>query len=304
MKVLSFDVGIKNLAWCLTEASDMGVRQDFSGVCWRILDWGVWDLRIDIKDEIYHPEFCCAITSSGKVCGRIPMFSDLSGNECLGGYCKTHARHSNATHTCEDIKKLTKSGITLLRETATTLGIDIRGLRRQELIHSIDDIYRQRCLFKIPTLKNTKKMSLDEIHDRIIQRVTDIHYTADLILIENQPVKMNATMKTIQIILWTSLREKMIRNGILQPKVKFVNASKKLYIRPTTEFPWKFDVLKSTAEEARSRDYAQRKKESIERVSVILKETCQDTHLNWFLKNPKKDDLADCLLMCLWGHCD
>lgn len=299
MRVLSFDIGIKNLAWCLTESNDM-VSND--SACWRILDWGVWDLRVDIQDEIYHPEFCCARTKSGNICGRNPMFSDLSGNECLGGYCKTHSSQSNAKHTSEDIKKLPKTGIADLRKLAETMKIESKGRNKKELVSIIGERYRQRCLYKIPQLKNSKKMPLDQLHDRIIQRLQDIHCTANLVLIENQPVRMNATMKTIQIILWTSLREKMLRCGVEKPNVKFVNASKKLTVSPTQEFPWKFEVVREN--NPRFKEYSQRKKESIIRVQQILGETQQTTHLEWFLNNPKRDDLADCLLMCLWGTCD
>jgi hypothetical protein len=301
MRVLSFDIGIKNLAWCLTESYDMPVG-DNPRACWKILDWGVWDLRVDIQDEIYHPEFCCGVTKSGNVCGRVPMYADLSGNECLGGYCKTHAKHSKASHTSEDIKKLPRTGVKHLRETAVTLGINPQGMRKKELISAMSDIYRKRCLYTIPKLKNSKRMGLSEIHDRILQRTRDIHCSADLVLIENQPVRMNATMKTIQIILWTSLREKMLQSGVNDPNIRFVNASKKLTVSPKEEFPWCFEI--DRAFNPRLREYSQRKKESINRVQTILGLTKQDTHLEWFLHNPKKDDLADCLLMCLWGTCD
>ena len=300
MRVLSFDIGIKNLAWCLTESCDVPLQE--SRVCWKILDWGVWDLRVDIDDQIYHPEFCCAFTKSGKICGRVPMYADLSGNECLGGYCKTHAKQSNASHTSEDIKKLPKTGVADLRLKASSLGIDSSGLRKKELISMIGELYRSRCLYAIPKLKNSKKMSLSEIHDRILQRISDIHISSDLVLIENQPVKMNATMKTIQIILWTSLREKMIQSGVNTPNVRFVNASKKLTVKPKEDYPWMFEI--DGQFNPRLREYSQRKKESILRVGQLLDLTKQDTHLKWFQSNPKKDDLADCLLMCLWGTCD
>jgi len=300
MRVLSFDIGIKNLAWCLTESCDVPLQEERT--CWKILDWGVWDLRVDINDEIYHPEFCCASTKSGKICGRVPMYADLSGNECLGGYCKTHTKHSNAKHSSDDIKKLPKTGIKDLREKATSVGINPSGLRKNELVSKIGEQYRLRCLYLIPKLKNSKRMSLDEIHDRIIQRIDDIHISADLVLIENQPVKMNATMKTIQIILWTSLREKMVHSGVEKPNVRFVNASKKLTVKPNEEYPWMFEIDRQF--NPRLKEYSQRKKESIVRVVQLLTLTKQDAHLAWFQNNPKKDDLADCLLMCLWGTCD
>ena len=109
-------------------------------------------------------------------------------------------------------------------------------------------------------------------------------------------------MKTIQIILWTSLREKMILSGIENPKIRFVNASKKLTVKPNDEQPWLFEIDRQF--NPRLKEYSQRKKESIARVIQLLELTKQDTHLKWFKNNPKKDDLADCLLMCLWGTCD
>ena len=307
MRILSFDIGIKNLAWCLAESRNIPSTSGISNeCCWKILDWGVWDLRVDVKDEIYHPEFCCATTSSGRICGRVPMYSDLSGDVCLGGYCKTHLKHCEAFHTNEDIRKLPKTPIAQLRGKATSLNIDIKGMKKSEIVSKIGEIYRKRCVFKIPKLVNSRRIGLETIHNRIIQRVKDIHCSADLIFIENQPVKMNATMKTIQIILWTTLRERMIRSGIINPKVRFLNANKKLMVRPNDEAPWNFEILTEEVakREARRRSYSERKKESITRVSTILTKTGQDCHHKWFERNPKKDDLADCLLMCLWGMCD
>jgi hypothetical protein len=304
MKVLSFDIGIKNLAWCLTDCQP--ISSSISGeCCWRILDWGVWDLRIDIKDEIFYPELCTAKTASGKICGRVPLFSDISGNSCIGAYCKTHATRCDTANTSDDIKKIPKLGITQLRELAEKMLISHTGLRKTELVSNIISKLKERYLFRIPTLKPSKTMSLDDIHDRILQRLTDIQCSADKILIENQPVKINATMKSVQMILWTTLRTRMLElNPDIKPNLSFINANKKLMVSPTflTESPLSYKILSNTEaqESARDRTYSQRKDESVSRVKSILENTNQIEHLRWFEHNSKNDDLADCLLMCLY----
>ena len=304
MRVLSFDIGIKNLAWCLTDCQPITATPSGS-CCWKILDWGVWDLRIDIKDEIYYPEFCTAKTGSGKICGRIPMFTDISGSTCIGAFCKTHAGKSEAHSSSEDIKKIPKMGVEQLREMADTMRISTTGMRKVEIVDAIVTKIKERYLFKIPALKKAKTMSLDDIHDRILQRLTDIQCFADCVLIENQPVKLNATMKSVQMILWTTVRNKMMElRPDIKPNIAFLNANKKLMVAPSTmeETPFSYTILSSSVAQssARDRTYAQRKEESVSRVKRILNTTAQHEHLRWFEGNTKNDDLADCLLMCLY----
>jgi hypothetical protein len=262
-------------------------------------------LRIDIKDEIYYPEYCTAKTGSGKLCGRIPMFSDISGDKCIGAFCKTHANKSDAHSSSEDIKKIPKMGIQQLRDTAHAYKILTDGLRKVEIVEKIIQKIKERYLFKIPVLKKAKTMSLDDIHDRILQRLTDIQCYADKVLIENQPVKLNATMKTVQVILWTTVRNKMMEvRPDIKPNISFLNANKKLMVSPASleDSPFSYTILSSSSaqEEAKERTYAQRKDESILRVKKILESTTQIEHLRWFENNTKNDDLADCLLMCLY----
>jgi acetolactate synthase small subunit len=303
MRILSFDVGIKNLAWCLTETKQNEIENQ---CCWKILDWGVWDLRIDIEDAIYHPEFCYANTASGKICGKAPMYSDISDGVCLGGLCKIHAKHSTAICTGDEIKGLSRLGIETLREKARSMQLNVQGMRKKEIIDCISIEFKKRCLVKIPKLQHAKRMSIENIHDRIRQRIQDIHCSADVILIENQPVRINATMKTVQMILWTTLRDTLLSNGVSNPVIKFINANKKLMVYPDTHepSPWYCHILgdQQARSDARQRNYNDRKKESVSRVQSLLEMTHQDIHLRWFNHNPKNDDLADCLLMCLYHH--
>lgn len=325
MRVLSFDVGIKNLAWCLLEtlpppassvapgvsSEDVPVqpkrREDCVDVCWKVHDWGVWDLRMDTEDERFHPACCMEKTGSGKECNREPVYVDISGGECLGGVCKIHARRTTVPYTSDDIKGVSKKMLGDLRKMAEEFGLDIRGKLKKEIISGITDVMSRRYLYKIPAFKKAKTVTLGDIHDRIIQRIRDIHSSADVVLIENQPVKMNAAMKSVQMILWTTLRSCMLENGTENPDIRFINASKKLMVLPDNQTPyWGIRIMDNTTATrlARERNYAERKHESIARVEYLLRISSQKDHLDWFLANSKKDDLADCLLMCLYGACE
>ena len=101
MKVLSFDIGVKNLAWCLTGDS---LRDCSSN--WCVLDWGVWDLRLDLKDEPLHPEHCCKKTQAGRDCNREPIYVEISGGNIIGGLCKYHSKHSTVPYKTDDIHEL------------------------------------------------------------------------------------------------------------------------------------------------------------------------------------------------------
>ena len=300
MKVLSFDIGVKNLAWCLTG--------DSVGDCsasWSVLDWGVWDLRVDLADEPMRPEFCREKTQSGKECNREPVWVEISDGDILGGLCKCHRKHSGAIYTSENIKELKSISVSALKNRATAMGIDTRRKLKRELQSGISEQMEQWYLHKIPPLKKSKTIPLPLIHRRILERLQDIHIRVDKVVIENQPVRMNAMMKSVQMVLWTTLRMKMIEHGIEEPDVTFVNASKKLTVIPNVSAPDDkcYTILntREASRQARGRSYADRKRESIFRVEQLLTLSGQTQHLDWFKSNSKKDDLADCLLMCLGG---
>lgn len=52
-------------------------------------------------------------------------------------------------------------------------------------------------------------------------------------------------MKSVQMILWTTLRTLMIQKGNDNPNIHFVNADKKLLVFPNKNIVSRFEVLKS-----------------------------------------------------------
>lgn len=107
----------------------------------------------------------------------------------------------------------------------------------------------------------------------------------DIVLIENQPVQKNPTMKTIQIVVYTYFIYKKVTNADIQ-SVVFVSANKK------NKLAEKFDIDVSG-----STKYARTKKKAV----LVTKEILQNDFrwTTFFNGHKKKDDLADCFLQLL-----
>ena len=71
-KILSIDVGIKNLAYCILDENK------------KICDWNVLNL---IDETIY----CCCLKKNGSPCKSKASFYEIINNK-KNGYCKTHTK--------------------------------------------------------------------------------------------------------------------------------------------------------------------------------------------------------------------
>jgi hypothetical protein len=197
MRVLAFDIGIKNLAWCLMDSSE------------GVIDWCNYNIMNDISG---------AVASAAKCkCGSNAAW-EYSTNNQLHASCKRHLPKdrpaSNAT-TAGDLKALLKSN-----------GQSVKG-KKDEL--------RERALecASLPLQKKitkTKSLGLMDIYDGIRKCIRDrasTMLTADAILLENQPAYKNPTMKTIQSFLFAALREAS-HTASKFPDIDLVHASQKV----------------------------------------------------------------------------
>jgi hypothetical protein len=266
-KILSFDVGIRNLAWCLIQTSSktsiiettttgnlrISSSQSQSSLLsipkttgWDILDWGIWDLRMDKDDITIHPETCYYKSRKGSPCIKSPVYYEISNGITLGGVCQTHSKIAKVKDVEDSIRKIKTMTVKELKEYAPSLipEYSIQGKLKKEIHNDCFKFLTDNCLRKIPKLKKAKQISLTDIHMRILQRLEDFPMDLDLVIIENQPVKLNALMKSIQMILWTSLRMCMIQKGNSHPRVQFINADKKLFIVPDSTSSCLFRIQK------------------------------------------------------------
>ena len=199
MRVLSFDIGIKNLAWCLMDSSGT------------VIDWCNYNIMNDISGTIIEFDKC----RCGSKAGWEHIREGVISHTCKRHLPSDRSAYETKLSTMEDLKTLLKSK-----------GNSVKG-KKDEL--------RQRALelFSLPATKKmtkTKSLSLIDIYDGIRKCVRDrieVMLSADRILLENQPAYKNPTMKTIQSFLFAALREASYTVAKF-PGIELVHASQKV----------------------------------------------------------------------------
>ena len=255
-RILAFDIGIKNLAFCLLDQNTSTVLA----------------LENSSLIDPVLPITCstCKVKASFEV-NQLP-------------YCK---KHIPKTHTI--LPELNKKKL----PPHKTLK-DLVKLHHCEngLITSIE-----KCLQALsskfamplqqPKTENASKMSLESIHDKLRHFITNHGATfrgCTHVLLENQPVFKNPHMKSVQVLLFATLRDWYLENDKKTPTFHLVHAKKKVE-----------DAPKGDA------GYAERKQKSEDRVTKLFeeKQLIGSIHYNNWKKAKKKSDMADAICMAV-----
>jgi hypothetical protein len=110
--------------------------------------------------------------------------------------------------------------------------------------------------------------------------------TIDQVLIENQPVQKNPTMKTIQIVVYTFFAyKKILCQDNRVGNINFISANRK------NKYSERFNI----DIECKTK-YQLNKKRAIACTKILVEHTDWEEHFN---KHKKKDDLADSYLQTL-----
>lgn len=266
MYILSIDVGIKNLAYCLFHLKN---ENEFN-----IAKWNVIDLISDQKQT------CCISKKNGDKCTYQAKY--CKNNEY---YCKKHAKASekyiianqelNKTKykrmTCHKLKALVeKQGIILDNDKKYTKTI---------LIELLDTFIGDKC-FEVVSEKKCDDVNLVMLGRKICEKFNNElgDIKVDCVIIENQISPLANRMKTIQGML----AQYFIMNDT--KTIEFISAMNKLK-------QW---VKRKTT-------YNERKKLGIQVTIDLLNNNNQfkiwDSN---FLSSKKKDDLADAFLQGIW----
>jgi len=297
-KILSFDVGIKNLAFCFLDYNKEESKIN------NIISWGI----INCKSELWMPD------QNNKKCGKCGKGTNywiVKDGERIE-MCKVHARPFEKDYAIQIKTSNNYLEYEYYPYELRDLHCPCGEKSRKFFIKYDGDICLKNVKIKGFCNKCSKEVersgqALTKISDylkdddtktytRIYDGLSNLKLDGvNNIIIENQPALKNPKMKSVQLFIYSYFFCKMKEGKYPElENVSFFNACKKLFKKeqPTMD---KSNEPKEPQEKLSDyQSYKKRKNDSIDIVKGFL-ENLGDWS-TYFQSHPKKDDLADSLL--------
>jgi hypothetical protein len=285
MKVLSWDVGIINLAYCLIDYNKETKE-------YKIIDWDIINLTDREKMKCTQ---CNANPSFYQ------EFSDFY-------YCKNHSKLANITppsfeslfnnNTDDECIFEGKNGTCGKKSKYALNNNNYCNTHAKSKYNSICNNYK---LVK-HTKKGIDKMSMDDFLLRLIKELDKRPLLLDCesVFIENQPTMKNPRMKTISVTLYNyytirGIIDKHISNSPLK-EVHFMAPSNKLKLADNGD---KAELVKVKNNDDDSKTYKLTKALGVKYCLEMIKHMPE--WVTKFNSHKKKDDLADCFLQGMYA---
>lgn len=258
-RVLAFDIGIKNLAFCIMDASNVVHRLE----------------NCNIIAPVVRTK-CASVTASAA-----PCICDASFIANSKHYCKKHI-----PKTFVIVEK--KQHIGDLKKIAKTMNIKTVKKSKDDILTLLSGTHA--FPFTQPKQAKASALGLTELHDALIKFVDE--YWADFskcthVLLENQPAFKNPHMKSVQVLLFAVLRERFVRAQNIVP-FHLVHASRK------TKGSAK-EISAGDEGYSDRKAFSEDKVTSLFEKSIISPQSIYD---EW-KKSKKRSDMADAVCMCM-----
>jgi len=309
MNLISFDIGIKNMAYCIfciDASNNLSIR-----------DWNVLNLM-----DIEQPDPKCS-------CKNVPKSKKAAATNCTSNakyhknnvyYCEKHAKSSSflipkkslnlKKMKLEDLVKLGNSHLLFMDVENIT-----KTLKKGEIIDKIDELLKKQSLEPIVKKKSKTANDTDliKIGKNMKNSLNQVLESINIsnVIIENQISPIANRMKTIQGMLAQYF---IIRDDNIS--IDFVSSSNKLKqfdikknktnenilentMKPA-ENPTEKPVENSLEKNIKNPDYKKHKMDGVSYCSRILSVNEFLTQWSTSLDTKKKDDLADCFLQGIW----
>lgn len=279
MKVLSWDVGIINLAYCL-------IDYDYDTKTFKILDWDV--INLTDRDKMKCTQ-----------CNANPSFYQNSSNKY---YCKNHMKNANITPPTFESIFTEDNNNTCCYEGKAVCGKKSKYNNNGALcnVHAKSKYKSIQNTFKL--VKHTKKaintMSMDDFLYKLIVELDNRPHLlqCDRVYIENQPTMKNPRMKTISVTLYNFYMIRgMIDKNIISA-VHFMAPSNKLKLADDGD---KKELVKVKNDDNESKTYKLTKALGVKYCLEMISDMPE-----WvvrFNSHKKKDDMADCFLQGMYA---
>jgi hypothetical protein len=267
MKILSIDVGIKNLAFCLFDKSPNAEHFNVTK----------WDI-INLAEE---ETLKCGFLDKNILCNKPAKFK--KDEQC---FCSKHSKKQQFNIPTSEQKPsfISKQKLNKLYEIADSHNIKYDNKsKKTDLVNLINE-YIQNNYFETIESKKAAEVDLFNIGVNIKNKFNDLFKNEgkiDYVIIENQIGPLAIRMKTIQGMIV----QYFIMSNLSVQHIEFISASNKL----------KDCDIKDKEK------YSDRKKLGIAKCLGILTTDFRFTeHVDYFNGHKKKDDLSDSFLQGLW----
>jgi hypothetical protein len=277
MKLISIDVGIKNLAVCLFEKPSSCDCHSSALNKFKIKKWDV----LDIANE------CCAAKCTFND-GKKPCINNAKYKKGNITLCHKHAKKDTTyliPNNTQKLVYLNKQKIQTLHSIAMEYELKYeKKLKKVELVALIHEHIQSHYFDFIELTRANEVHALDlaiNLKNKLDKFIAEEGPRIDYVIIENQIGPLAARMKSLQgmIVQYFAMC------GLEVKHLSFISAANKLN-----------DVPQSG-----KLSYSDRKKEGIKKCTSILTNQLEySSNLDFFMKHKKRDDLADCFLQGLW----
>jgi hypothetical protein len=286
--LISFDIGIKNMAYCVFSATEP--KQ------YTIVDWSV--LNLMNNDSSQNVIQKCTCSSEPKSKKREPKPCSKKAKYTKNGlfFCEKHASQcSQFMISTAEFKSLHKKKVDELTVIAKTHALirDDEKPNRAEIVERIRAFVDKKCLEpfaakKTKTAGETAIITISRNMTTLLNTLKDMNQITHVI-IENQ---IADRMKTIQGML---IQFFVMKNpGIYIECVSSQHKLKQFSAVENTLTPTRADG------EPDNNKYKTHKKDAIYYCSQLIEKTPRLHSWKPALETKKKDDLADCFLQGVW----
>ena len=316
MNLISFDVGIKNMAYCIFSISKE------TGLI--IKDWNVLNL-IEDNNNNHHKCSCFNIEKTKKKRTNEKEKETEKKKECnLNAkykkndvfYCEKHALKCSQyiipkkEYTMKNLNKMKIEELRILGKSLFLFN-DIDNPSTEKMLKKcylkmINDYFQKKCF---ETIVHKKKKSANDVDlieigkkmKELLNNVLEIENITHVI-IENQISPIANRMKTIQGMLAQYF---IMKNS--DTKIEFISSSNKLkqFYKKTNDENLNENsknelIIEEKKVFSKINNYKSHKKDAILFCSQILDKNCELHHWKTSLETKKKDDLCDCFLQGFW----
>ena len=335
MRLISFDVGIKNLAYCVVSFEEQDPRSEpqVMNNNWSIVEWNCANL-LALDSPVTTTRVCCHLlkgrnnSTPQQPCNKTAKWIGRRVGEDEQSYCELHAKMNTewilpkAKHKSSHINKLKLAELRTEWQMilGNTPGIEIdKSMKKSDLVERIETYYKSKCYQSVAeTMPNTKtagETDLVTIGRAIRRQLDEDPATAGVthVIIENQISTLASRMKTIQGMIAQYFIMRFGDNATIE----FVSSHNKLkgFSGTTTDNPEKKKKKEKTAENTtdttdttdttekttKKPTYKANKSDGVEICRRFFKaNTEMDKWSDLFERSKKRDDLADCFLQGVW----